>query len=170
MKTKGQTRCDRRRRGFTIPEVVVGTVVLVIGYVGLYGAMAWGRTMAKNSRENLRATEIMDEKMEQIRLYDWTEITNNAVGGYMDPTPFRQYFDPANPNKTPVYWCKMIVTNVPSSFPSSYSGNMRQVSVVVLWTNYSGRAGAIPHARTNQTYVAWYGVQNYVFGSLFTGP
>lgn len=164
MKIKGPTRSERRRRGFTIPEVVIGTVILVIGYVGLYGAMAFGRTMVKNSRENLRATEIMDEKMEQIRLYDWQEITNNVVGGYMDPTPFPQYYDPSNTNHPPVYWCQMFVTNMPSGFPSSYSSSMCMVSVVVLWTNYNGGTSITTHARTNQTYVAGSGIQNYVFG------
>lgn len=164
MKLKGPTQCARRRRGFTIPEVIVATTILVIGFVGLYGAMSFGWTMVKHSREDMRATEIMDQKMEQIRLYSWLQVTNNTGSGcFMNPAPFPQYYDPSRTTTIPVYWCQMRVTNVPSSFPSSYTNDMCMVSIVVLWTNHNGGSSITTHARTNQTYVAHYGIHNYVY-------
>lgn len=148
----------------------MGTTILVIGFVGLYGAMAFGRTMVKNSRENLRATEIMDQKMEQIRLYNWLQVTNNTGAGcYMNPAPFPQYYDPSHTSKVPIYWCQMTVTNVPSA-PLSYSNDICSVTIVVLWTNYNGGSSITTHARSNQTYVARYGIQNYVYTSAYGGP
>lgn len=164
MKTKGlKTRGKRNESALTLPEVVVATAILAIGYVGLYGVMTFGWTTAKESRENLRATEVLDQKMEQIRLYSWLQVTDTV--NYMNPAPLVQYYDPSNTNKDPVYWCTVSLANVPSGFPSSYNNDMRQVTVVVQWTNYSGGVEYIPHARTNQTYVAHYGLQNYVINS-----
>jgi type II secretory pathway pseudopilin PulG len=145
---------------FTIMEVIVAAAVLIFGFISLYTAMTFGWTTVRMSRENLRATEIMAEKMEQIRLYNWQQV--NDTVNYVNPTPFAQFYDPSDTSKRPVYWCKITVASVPTNFPSSYQNDMRLVSMAVLWTNYGNGGSLIPHARTNETYVARNGLQGYI--------
>jgi len=162
MRLKGiRARRKSDESALTLVEVMVATAILVICYVSLYGVMTFGASTARSSRQDLRATEIMEQKMEQIRLYNWLQVTNNVSTGYMNPAPFKEYFNPLYTNQDPVYWCRVSITNVPTSFPASYQANMVRVRVVVLWTNY-GHGAFISHARTNDTYVARYGMQQYV--------
>src|SRR4051812_43555887 len=100
----------RNESAFTIVEVVIAAAILLIGYVSLYSAMGFGWSAIQSSKENLRATEIMTEKMEQIRLYNWDQVTNTTT--YVNPTPFAQYFDPSDHGKVPVYGCRVLLDNV----------------------------------------------------------
>jgi len=52
---------------------MIGTVVAAI----LSGIMTGTFTM-RMARENLRATQIMLEKVETIRLYSWNQVTSNG--------------------------------------------------------------------------------------------
>src|SRR5437763_1075191 len=83
----------RRESAFTIAEVVIASALLVICYVSLYAAIGIGWSTIKNTREDLRATEIMLDRMEKIRLYNWTQVTNTAT--YMTTTTLTNYFNPA---------------------------------------------------------------------------
>src|SRR4051794_40443007 len=79
----------RRQRAFSLIEVTIGMGILgtVVGAV-LSGFTSGIFTM-KMARENLRATQIMLERMETIRLYSWDQI--NA--SYLSNT-FTAFYDP----------------------------------------------------------------------------
>jgi len=75
---------------------------------------------------NLRATQIMLEKMETIRLYTWDQISSN---GFI-PTEFTAPFYPnvgsssdADRGSGITYYGKLYVTNAP--IDSSYSTNLK---------------------------------------------
>jgi len=57
-------------------EVLVATAIIGVVFLCLYSGLAYGFTMIKFSRENQRATQILVEKMDTIRLYNWTQITD----------------------------------------------------------------------------------------------
>src|SRR5262245_56428237 len=61
--------------GFALVEVMVGVAIFGVIAVSLYAAVTFGFNSVQMARENLRATQIMLEKMEVIRLYSWDEIT-----------------------------------------------------------------------------------------------
>lgn len=75
---------------FTLMEVVVGMFVVGIVIVALYTALASGVRMVQLSRENLRATEILTEKMDALRLYSWDQIMDSTE----IPRNFQDYFEP----------------------------------------------------------------------------
>jgi hypothetical protein len=102
-----------------------------------------------------RATQIILEKLETIRLYSWTEVTNT---GFV-PTTFADVYDPQAPanQQGAAYSGTMTVSNV--NFSASYSTNMRQFTVTLQWNT----AGRINHTRSMSTYVAQQGLQNYVY-------
>jgi hypothetical protein len=148
----------RRTGAFSLIEVAVCTAVISIIFVSLYGGIASGFGLVNLARENLRANQILIEKMETIRLYNWDQINSN---GFIPPTFTAPFFPPpvnsTNSESSGVtYYGTMTITNVP--FTAEYSTNMRLVTVILTWTNAS-----LPRPRELQTLVTQNGIQNYVY-------
>ena len=149
-----------RKLAYTLVEVIVCVALIVILFVSLYGGMSTGFALTQASRENLRATQIMLEYMEGIRLYNWDQLTqSNWI-----PGSFTRYYYPlANTNAgeslgIPYYGTVTITTNPVMNPTAVYSANMASVTVALAWTN-----AAVPHSRTMTTYVARNGMQNYIY-------
>jgi len=142
----------------TLIEVVLATVILSILAGGIMGSVNYGLFSMRLTRENQRATQVLLEKTEAIRLYNWDQVTNN---GFI-PTNFTAYYDPQNTNVPGVvYTGTMTIAPVvfsPGPAPS-YSANIRQVAVTLNWCTF----GTINHTRTLTTYIAMDGIQNYVY-------
>ena len=144
---------------FTLAEVMVGIMVISLMGLSLYAGMSMGFTVTKLSRENLRATQIMLDRMEGIRLFNW----NQLVYSNWIPATFTDYYYPltnATESKGITYKGTMVVTNVTLSPAASYSANMRALVVTVTWTNSGMR-----RTRTMTTYSARDGMQNYVWNN-----
>ena len=54
---------------FTLVEVIVAVSVMAIMIVGFYLGFSQGFAVIQVTRENLRAAQILEEKMETIRLF-----------------------------------------------------------------------------------------------------
>src|SRR3954470_18902273 len=65
--------------GFSLIEAMVGMAVMGVMVAGLFGGMSWGTTSVRISREDLRAGQILLEKMEVIRLLTWDQITASNI-------------------------------------------------------------------------------------------
>ncbi len=149
-----------RAQAFTLAEVVVAVAVVGVSFVSLYMGMSGGFAITQSSRESLRSTQIMVERLEGLRLYNWSQLnTANVI-----PTRFTNYYYPnglySGTNRGIQYNGTMTVTNAALSPSASYTDHMRQITVTVWWTSGS-------RTRTNsmKTYTAEYGVQNYVFSN-----
>ena len=140
----------------TLMEVLAAVTILGICAAGLMGALAGGFRTVQLARENQRATQILMEQAEMVRLYSWDQINTPGVV----PTNFPAAFDPqATGGNALTYTCKVAIANVPSSvFSTSYSTNMRKVTLILNWTSKS-----LPRSRTNCTLVAKDGFQNYAY-------
>ena len=138
---------------------LVATVIIAIAGIGIIGSINYGMFVTQLARENARATQIMLEKLESIRLYNWTEVTN---AGFV-PATFVSVYDPQSPTnyQGAIYNGTITVSNAAfSGATPSYAGNMRQFTVTLQWT--TSPAG-ITHNRSLSTYVAKDGLQNYVY-------
>ena len=126
-----------------------------IMFVSLYLAIAQGVVVMKNCRENLRATQILEEKAETIRLISWNQITNVPS---IVPTSFTNYYDPTGSSgkQGVAYQGVMSMLSFPGS--ESYSGTMRQFLITVKWTS-----AGVQHQKAFNTFVSQYGLQNYVY-------
>lgn len=143
----------RLDRAFSFLEVLMAAGVVGTVFVSLYAGISAGFSMISVAREDLRATQIMLEKLETLRLYNWDQINSN---GFI-PTNFTASFYPVGQTNVGVqYTGTVTVTNFPSS--ESYATNMRLVLLTVTWMS-----GDIPHRRQMQTSVARYGLQNYIY-------
>lgn len=138
-------------------EVLVGTSIMGIMFGSLYMAMSSGFSMVTVARENLRATQIMLNRMEGLRLYNWDDLVyNNKI-----PATFTENFYPVGNacNTGVTYYATMSITNVTLNPPATYgAGMMQRVTVEVQWNS-----GGSQRTRQMSTYVSRYGVQNYVY-------
>jgi len=140
--------------GFSLVEVTVGMGVVATSVVALFSGFTSGFFTMEMARENLRATQIMLEKTETLRLYSWDQIN---TAGFI-PTAFSAAYDPntTNGNGGAVYHGTLSIT--PCPLPTSYSNDMKQVTVSLNW-----RTGSLDRSRTFTTYIARNGLQNYVY-------
>ena len=156
MKIKGPIGAKNCDSAFTLAEVVVSSGLIAISCLSLLIALSMGFSTVQANRENLRATQVMVQKMETLRLYNWTEL---QATNFLNPT-FSEYFNPVNTNG--VLYAGQISLSVPTNLPANYTNQVYAVTVSVCWTNYV-RGQPIVHNRQMQTYAALYGIQNYVY-------
>lgn len=150
---------QRAAAAFTLAEVMVAVLILAVISLAYYSALSSGFSVVQSSREDLRATQILMQKAEAIRLCTWSELNNFS---------FTEPYDPmgSNQNSGVVYSGSFSVTpatNLPSS--SSYTPNVHLVTISIFWTNRNGNA-AVVHTRQMQTQSARYGLQTYVWGAI----
>jgi prepilin-type N-terminal cleavage/methylation domain-containing protein len=160
VRTKIISNCLRKNGAFSLIESLVATAIVSIVCMGLYAGISSGFTVVEQSRENLRATQILLEKMETIRLYSWDQINSNS---FIPPT-FSAAFQPGRTNYSTnslVYTGSVLVTNVGqtlTSWSENYSNDMRLVVVQLTW-----RSAGANHTRTMRTMISRYGMQNYIY-------
>ena len=149
---------------FSLVEVCISVAILAVMIVSLYGGMGSSFGVIQSARENLRATQIMLERVEGLRLYNW----NQLVYSNMVPTWFTNHYYPlaaAGESRGCMYVGTMQI-GPPGLYPSAtYSGNMRAINVKIYWTNYNGKnfTKKIVRSRSLTTYTSQHGIQNYVF-------
>lgn len=136
---------------------MVGVMVMGILSASLYAGLSFGFTQIRLAREDERATQVLAERMEVVRLLNWDQLVN--IPGYI-PTTFKDSYSLANPTNAPagalVYSGTVVVTNVPSS--ATYTNDMRMIKISLTWTS-----GKLTHSRSMTTLVSRYGLQNYVY-------
>lgn len=154
-------------RAISLVEVVFSMALVSVLFVSLYGGIASGFGLVNSARENLRANQIIVEKMETIRLYSWDQISSNgfipsAFTENFFPTVLTNVDDNGRPSLTTFnnggikYYGTVTISNAPVS--TNYSGDMKQFTVTLNWTN-----SGTPHTRSLTTLVARSGIQNYVY-------
>ena len=109
---------------------------------------------AEVARENLRATQVLVEKMEGIRLYDWDQITNASF----IPRTFSVPYDPTATNGVGGFTYSGTVSISPTSLTTSYNNDLRLVTIQLTWNS-----GQLPRQRQLSTYVCRTGLQNYLY-------
>src|SRR5438445_12852186 len=101
---------------FTLPEVLIGMGIAAIALVSLYGGFAYGFTVIDLTRQNLRATQIMLERLEAIRLFRWEQINQqeyvNGQKWLMVPEFPVNYDIDERITNTVVYHCKVTAEKV----------------------------------------------------------
>ena len=149
----------RRQIAYAMVEVLMGMAIMGVMFVSLYGGMSSGFAITQLARENLRGTQIMLERMEGVRLYNW----NQLVYSNLIPVNFTNYYYPLASNgesKGIVYYGTMLITNVGLNPSATYSDQIRTIVVSINWTN-----SMVPRTRTMSTIVARNGIQNYVYNN-----
>jgi hypothetical protein len=152
--------------------------MLVVGIlvVSLYGVISNGMRTEQWNREDLRATQLLIEKMDQLRVINWDQLADPTIV----PRTFQASLNPEEtpalrtriisggagvtnmvvvngPDKSMIFSGTLLVTDAPAG--TTYSSEMKQVTVTLNWTSASGH----PRSRSFTTFVARYGMQNYKY-------
>jgi hypothetical protein len=157
-------------RAISLVEVVFSMALVSVLFVSLYGGIASGFGLVNLARENLRANQIIVEKMETIRLYSWDQINSNGFipASFTDtffPTVITNVDDSTGQLRTNLttfgnggitYFGRVSMSDAPVA--DAYKTSMKQFTVTLTWTN-----SGIPRARSLTTYVSQNGMQNYVY-------
>jgi hypothetical protein len=124
----------------------------------LFTGLAFGFSSVKAMRENLRATQIMVQRLEAVRVAPYNALQDAATY----PTTSTEYYSPSAQvgGKGTPYTITYNWTPGPASLPPSYRTNVLLVTVTASW-----KSGNVQRTRSMQSYVARYGIQRYVSGT-----
>jgi len=139
---------------FSIAEVSVAMGIVGTATVALFSGFTTGFFTMQMARENLRATQIMLERTETLRLYSWDQI---ILSVFIEPT-FTEKYDPNATNGAQGLTYSGTVRIEPVPLTTAYSGDMRMVTVTLNW-----KTGEINRNRAFTTYIARNGLQNYIY-------
>ena len=152
----GRSLC---RRAFTMMETVIAILVVGMIAVALINGMQLVVRTVQLAEEELQATHVMVERLDTLRLYSWEKLT---TAGYL-PATFQMAIYPDASGRTDALTNGSSVFNgtvsiVNSGMAESYADDVRLVTVSLNWTN-----GGLSRSRSMSTYVARYGLQNFVY-------
>jgi hypothetical protein len=138
------------RRGFTIVEVAMATMVMAFGIATAIIALQSGFKTLDVARGTTLASQILQSEMERIRLMSWGEV--NALNK-KEIVDLSKVFiaDPAVANR---FELVRVIEDV-----SGMEGEMVQISLIVGWKSVDGR----PLSRTFQTVYAKNGLYDYYY-------
>lgn len=172
-------QCQVRRRqheGFALMESVVAAAVVGVVFAALLSGLAMSVTHVQFGREEIRATQIMVEKLDTIRMYRWDRINAAYI-----PATFTETYNPSStqstyPNGTGTSpsMAYAEVVQGPSSgtanltyagaiqvmdpgLAENYAGNVKQIVISLQW-----QSGGRTVRRQMTTFVTKYGLQLYV--------
>lgn len=142
---------------FTLIEVLVSVGVIGTLLISLYAGLTFGFSQIQVSREEERATQILAERMEVVRLLTWDQVVN--LPGYV-PTNFTASYSVSNPTNAPagaiIYTGTVQIANAPIS--EAYSNDLMMMTISLTWNSRG-----LTHQRSMRTFVSRYGLQNYVY-------
>jgi prepilin-type N-terminal cleavage/methylation domain-containing protein len=140
------------RGGFTLVELMVSVTVIAISFASVYMGISSAFGIVQATRDDLRATQILNEKMETMRLYTWSQIMDpNAI-----PSGFTNYFyETANASQGTRYIGTVSFSS--PGFSNSFSEGMRRVTVTVRWVQ-----GTRTNSRQTMSLVSSNGLQSYI--------
>jgi type II secretory pathway pseudopilin PulG len=159
MRTVSETATTQmRNHGFSLVEAVVGVALLGLVCMALFSGLCNSTFSVQLARENLRATQIMAEKLDTIRLYSWKQLTNETYirEGFSAPLHAPDPSSPQTNSSSAVFNGSIYIETAPIS--EDYGKDMRLVTVELKW-----KTGRLQRSRSMSTLVSRYGIQKYVY-------
>ncbi len=154
-----QKRPKRREAAFTLPEILVSILITTVMVTSLYSGISQSYRMAHQTRDVARATQVMIDVTEILRLYTWEEIN---TPGFI-PTNFVSTLDAdyrrgINATNIGTRKARGVIAMKDVSFSTNYKTNMKEVTITLTWTNSN-----LKQTRSMTTYVARNGIQSYIY-------
>ena len=146
--------------GFTLFEVGVGALILVVGFIGLIEAVTIGTQLLDTAQKEQVAVQIIDGEIEKLRagvVADLADLTNGEVytvtvddsglpvSGY--PPRFALAGNPSLMAQAKGITCSLVKTDVRADF--------RRVAYTVTWKGNTGRS----YSRSAEMYFGLNGLQ-----------
>lgn len=139
------------RSAFTLVEVLVGTVLLAVMFTVFYVGITAGFGLIQLARENLRATQILQEKTETLRLLTWEDLQ----GMQRSLTePFYAFGSDQESGLT--YELRVDIPDASPIQDATYGADIKLVTVEARWMS-----GGVERRRSMSTYLSRYGLHRY---------
>jgi type II secretory pathway pseudopilin PulG len=152
----------RAHGAFSLVEIMVASALAALMFMAGMTAFSSTFRIVALDRENARAVQVLLEKTELLRLYNWDQITGNDTNTSI-PSTFTAPYAPGTAvtagNGGFSYWGTVLITNVPIT--ETYSSDLREVIITLTWT--SANSGNMLRTRSMTTFVSRYGLQNYPY-------
>jgi prepilin-type N-terminal cleavage/methylation domain-containing protein len=145
---------EKRRQsasGFTLIEVLTAVGIVGIVSISLYAGLASSFNAVENSRLELRATQILTEKLEAMRLFNWDQVNDSIF----IPRNFTEKYEPSETGSV-VYSGSVTITN--AVIGTAYENTMCKAVAQITWTN-----GVGVRQKRMETLISQYGIQNYLY-------
>ena len=136
-------------QAYALIETMIAGALLGLIVVSLYAAFSFGFATIKVTQEDLRADQILVQKLEMLRVYDWSKINSSYI-----PTNFTASYATSGPGQSLTY--SGAISIAPAGVGESYSNTLRQVTVSLSWVS-----GKVPRNRIMTTFVSQNGIQTY---------
>lgn len=125
---------------------MVASIILTLALGSVLGISGRCMRYIGDIRRSARASQILQQKMEDVRLMSWSQI-QTLSNSFTDPTDITRVYK------------GNIFTNEIDYYPSPGSTTLMRVTLMVSWTNQNNRL------MTNQlsTLVSQGGLNKYIF-------
>jgi type II secretory pathway pseudopilin PulG len=164
-----QTNKHHGAQGFTLMEALMSLLIISFLVVSLSAGIGYGFKNEQLIREDARATQLLNEKVDKLRLMTWDQVNDKNIL----PDKFYCAFNPEDPDLGDegvtskvgfgryhkmdlIYEGLVNLTNGPSDVV--YGTNMLSVTITLNWTSSTG----LSRTRSVTTFVSKFGIQNYV--------
>jgi Tfp pilus assembly protein PilE len=148
-----QSKAARACGGFTLVEAVFAVLASAVMLIALYASFTTGFSILKVTREDLRATQIILDRMEKVRLLPYSQLGNPSVY----PASTIETNGPGGVAYTVTFTTATNLVSMPPDIQGGYRSKISLVTVKVSW-----KSGNVLRERSMQTYVARSGIQSYV--------
>jgi Tfp pilus assembly protein PilV len=129
-------RSIRRANGaFTLVEVLMAAVIMLVGVVGMIDAIKIGSELLDLSRKQTIAIQIIHSEIDRVRLSTWTDIQQ---------LPATANYDLSNTGFQGIsqgFSCTRVVSDV--------RADLKKITYTVTWKGNTGRS----YGRSSSTYV-----------------
>jgi len=129
---KGPEPAERGRqvlslsKGFTIVEVMMASVILVVGFMGMIQAITIGSEMLATAQRQTLAAQILDHEIGKLRLDPWSTVSALADSAAATYTSDQSSINTAITASGVAYQLAVDVTDLTT--------DLREITLTVTWT------------------------------------
>jgi Tfp pilus assembly protein PilV len=147
----------RPAAAFTLVEVMMSSVILVVGFTGLIQAITIGSEALDTARKQQVAIQIMDTEIERLRSGDWSRIASlpatatlaispgGAITGDTTAFALTNYTTASGDDNTalaagaPGFTCSYVRTRLRPASATAATATYVRVDYTISWTSNTGR-------------------------------
>ena len=123
---------SRTQSGFSLIDVMMGSMMLVVGVMGMIQAVAIGSEMLATARRQTLAAQIINHEIEELRFVGWSTISGLSTSA--TTITIDSQFTSAMAATGVTYTLTRTVSTVVT--------NMREVTFTITWTKGGTTAAA----------------------------
>ena len=138
----------RKNDGFTLVEVIVASLVLVMVFISSIATLTYGYKLMENARFNTLASQVIQSEIETLRLKNWSQLSalpshgTIAISSDMATAAFNKFTG----------WRTVSLVRT----------DTKRIVVGVQWTASSGQV----HSRRYTTFMTKDGLNDYYYTKL----